>query len=505
MNNAVIYARYSSHSQNEQTIEGQIRVCTEYAEKLNLKIIKTYVDKHKTGTDVNRPQFQQMIADAKTGAFSYVIVYMLDRFARNRYYSTVYSFQLAQNGVEVISAMENISQSEEGELYRLFLEWNAEQYSKRLSKRVKEGLTTSVENGTFTGGHLLYGYKVENKKVFIDEQTSPIVKEIFNLYANGVSKKEIAEHLNKKGFLYKNKPFKATNFDRMLINKKYTGSYLFGDRVCENTYPQIIDKQTFDKVQKRLNENKYFAGTQSSKKEPYLLTGKLFCGYCGNNMIADSGRSCNGKMYQYYSCRAKKKRLHYCSKKNEDKGFCEWYVTERTVDFLKNSENVKIIANDIINYYEKNINNVEIKRIKNECSKTKKELDNALNLIINTKNKKLITMLENKITELSQKLEDLQIYQSKLELEYNLQISQDDIINFFNIYIKGNLLDKKFQKRIIDNLVSAVYLYDDKIVIYFNTKNGKQVLYIGNNEALQITNNLVRTLTTSLCQMKKLR
>ena len=222
-------------------------------------------------------------------------------------------------------------------------------------------------------------------------------------------------------------------------------------------------------------------------------------------MIADSGRSCNGKMYQYYSCRAKKKRLHYCPKRNEEKGFCEWYVTERTVDFLKNSKNVNIIANDIINYYEKNINNIEIKRIKNECSKTKKELDNALNLIINTKNKKLITMLENKITELSQKLEDLQMYQSKLELEYNLQISQDDIINFFNAYIKGDLLDKKFQKRIIDNLVSAIYLYDDKIVIYFNTKNGKQVLYIGNNDSLQITNNLVRTLSASLCQMKKLR
>ena len=75
MQNAVIYARYSSHGQNEQTIEGQVRVCKEYAEKLKLKIVNIYIDKHKTGTDVNRPQFQKMISDSATGAFQYVIVY----------------------------------------------------------------------------------------------------------------------------------------------------------------------------------------------------------------------------------------------------------------------------------------------------------------------------------------------------------------------------------------------------------------------------------------------
>ena len=125
MQNAVIYARYSSHGQNEQTIEGQVRVCKEYAEKLKLKIVNIYIDKHKTGTDVNRPQFQKMISDSATGAFQYVIVYMIDRFARNRYYSTLYNFQLQQNDVKLVSATENISESEEGEFYQMFLEWNA--------------------------------------------------------------------------------------------------------------------------------------------------------------------------------------------------------------------------------------------------------------------------------------------------------------------------------------------------------------------------------------------
>ena len=188
MENAVIYARYSSHGQNEQTIDGQIRVCTEYAEKMGLNIIKTYIDKHKTGTDVNRPQFQQMIEDSKIGAFQYVIVYMLDRFARNRYYSTIYSFQLSQNGVQILSAMENISESEEGDFYRLFLEWNAEQYSKRLSKRVRDGIDTSVKNGNYTGGNLIFGYRKQDKKVIIDEEQAKIVQKIFKMYANGYSR-----------------------------------------------------------------------------------------------------------------------------------------------------------------------------------------------------------------------------------------------------------------------------------------------------------------------------
>ena len=145
MQNAVIYARYSSHGQNEQTIEGQIRVCKEYATQHRLNVVNVYIDKHKTGTDVNRPQFQQMINDAKTNTFNYIIVYMLDRFARNRYYSTMYTFQLMQNDVKVISATQNITESEEGELYQMFLEWEAEKYSKRLSKRVREGLTLASQ------------------------------------------------------------------------------------------------------------------------------------------------------------------------------------------------------------------------------------------------------------------------------------------------------------------------------------------------------------------------
>lgn len=99
-----------------------------------------------------------MIADAGSGAFKYIIVYMFDRFARNRRDSIMYKEMLKEKyGIRVISALEPIAEDEGGEFYEMFLEWNAEKYSKRLSKRVRDGLDTSVANGTYCGGYLIYG------------------------------------------------------------------------------------------------------------------------------------------------------------------------------------------------------------------------------------------------------------------------------------------------------------------------------------------------------------
>ena len=123
MNNAVIYARYSSQGQNEQSIEGQVRICTAYAESKGFTVVKTYMDKARTGTNDNRPDFQKMISDADKGAFQYIIVYKFDRFARNRIDSIMYKAQLKkQYGIRVVSATEPVSDDEGGEIYEMFLE-----------------------------------------------------------------------------------------------------------------------------------------------------------------------------------------------------------------------------------------------------------------------------------------------------------------------------------------------------------------------------------------------
>ena len=121
MNKTVIYARYSSHNQNEQSIEGQLKVCYEFAEKNDLTIVGEYIDRAISGTTDKRPEFLKMIEDGSKKQFQFVLVYQLDRFARNRYDSATYKAKFKKNNVRVISARENISDDPSGILVECFL------------------------------------------------------------------------------------------------------------------------------------------------------------------------------------------------------------------------------------------------------------------------------------------------------------------------------------------------------------------------------------------------
>ena len=180
---AVIYARYSSAAQTEQSIEGQLRVCKEYAERNNIKIIGEYIDRAMTGTNDNRPEFQRMISDSEKKEFNFVLLYKFDRFSRSKYDNVLYKHKLKQNGIRVLSAMEEISNTPEGVLMEGLLEMFAEMYSKDLSQKVKRGMRESIIKGNFIGGKPLFGYKVKNKKFVIDEQQAQAVKFIFEQYA----------------------------------------------------------------------------------------------------------------------------------------------------------------------------------------------------------------------------------------------------------------------------------------------------------------------------------
>ena len=106
---AVIYARYSSDNQREESIEGQIRECTAFAEKNGITILKHYIDRAYSAKTDNRPEFQRMINDSRQRLFDIVLVWKLDRFARNRYDSANYKNILKKNGVRVVSANEPIT------------------------------------------------------------------------------------------------------------------------------------------------------------------------------------------------------------------------------------------------------------------------------------------------------------------------------------------------------------------------------------------------------------
>ena len=140
MKKAVIYARYSCDKQTEQSIEGQLRVCEEYAKRNDILILGTYIDQAMSGTNDNRPDFRRMIRDSAKKSFEVVLVYKLDRFSRNKYETAIHKKTLRDNGVKVISAMENIPDTPEGIILESLLEGMSQYYSAELSQKVKRGM-----------------------------------------------------------------------------------------------------------------------------------------------------------------------------------------------------------------------------------------------------------------------------------------------------------------------------------------------------------------------------
>ena len=249
--NIVIYARFSSHTQNEQSIEGQLKVCYEFAERNGYKIIGEYIDRAISGTEAeNRPEFQRMIADSAKRQFQGVLVYQLDRFARNRYDSATYKAKLKKYGVKVLSARENISDDASGVLMEAVLEGMAEYYSVELSQKVKRGLELNARKCLFTGSGVPLGYKIVEKKFAIDEETAPIVKGIFEMYLAGKTMAEIIRYLNGHGVkTSRGNPYNKNSIRLILTNNRYTGVYKYGGMEIPGGVPRIIDDNTFEQVQ----------------------------------------------------------------------------------------------------------------------------------------------------------------------------------------------------------------------------------------------------------------
>ena len=283
---AVIYARYSSDNQREESIEGQLRECKEYADKNGITILCSYIDRALSAKTDNRPEFQKMVQDSAKGLFDTVLVWKLDRFARNRYDSAHYKAVLRRNGVKVVSATENISDGPEGIILESMLEGMAEYYSAELAQKINRGLTENALKGKNNGGGIPLGYQLtDDQHLRIDPLTAPIVREIYQRYAEGETVRSIITSLNERHILtQKQKPFRPNSLHSVLCNRKYIGEYRYKDIIIPDGVPSIIPKDLFERVQMRVEKNKR-TPARAKAEEEYLLTTKLFCGHCGGRLV----------------------------------------------------------------------------------------------------------------------------------------------------------------------------------------------------------------------------
>lgn len=481
--NAVIYARYSSYGQTEQSIEGQLRDCYAYAEREGLTVIEEYIDRAISGRTDNRPALQRMIEDSDKKQFKYVIVWKLDRFSRDRYDSAIYKSKLKKNGVKVLSAMENIGDGDESIILEAVLEAFSEHFSRDLSKKVKRGQRETALKGGFIGGFVPFGYKVIDKQIVIDEERAPHIQWAFQQYANGTPKKEIMRVLSEKGVTGTHGgALSLSSFQHALKNQKYTGCYMFKD-IEMNNYPMLIEPELFERVQKRLAQNAH-APAASKAHVAYLLQGKAYCGMCGTRLVGESGRGKGGQNFYYYAC-GQRKKLHTCTKRNEKKDFIEWYVVEQTVEYVLDPTRIDIIAKAVVAEYDKEFNDDAVKDLERRIAKLDREIQTAVNLLISSGNKTLIAPTEKRVEELTVQKEDAEIDLSKLRIANSVRLTVEEIKLWLRQFCKGDLFDMDFRRRIIDVFVNSIYLYDDKTVIFYNIKGGKQVSHIGVAEAVE--------------------
>lgn len=305
----VLYLRYSSDRQTEQSIEGQRRVCEAFCKSQGHEVVREYVDRATSAshdTD-KRLAFQQMIRDASAEKWQGVVVYKLDRFARNRYDSATYKARLSRAGVKVISATEAITDSPEGIILESVLEGMAEFYSAELAQKVRRGMAETALKGNSCGGRIPYGYRVENKKLVSDPETAPVAAEIFRRYADGEALPSIAADLNARGYrTTTGAEWSKRSFHRLIQNRRYLGVYTYNGKETPNAMPALIDADTFRRAQDRAKAAS--KGVESCRAiVPYLLVGKAFCGDCGAPLIGDSGRGRGGRQYRYYTCTRRKR------------------------------------------------------------------------------------------------------------------------------------------------------------------------------------------------------
>lgn len=466
----VIYARYSSDNQREESIEGQLRECKAFAEKNDIQIIGTYVDRALSAKTDNRPDFQRMIKESSNGGFDVVIVWKLDRFARNRYDSAHYKAILKRNNIRVLSATEAISQGAEGIILESVLEGMAEYYSAELAEKVIRGQTENAYKCKFNGGTIPFGYTINKERRFeINPETAPFVLSAYQMYDEGSTMQEIADDFNAKGIRNSlGRPFSINTISKILSNRRYIGEYVYRDIVIPDGIPAIVPKEMFERIQQQIVKNRKAPARHKSDAN-YILTTKLYCGKCLSFMVGESGTSQNANTYRYYKCITAKRRAG-CDKKAVKKDWIEDIVVAQVLRVLRDDALIDTIAERVLALQKQE--NTTLPLLKKQLAETERGISNLLDAI----QQGVFT------ASTRQRLEELESRKTQLEVEIAQEnvkrpmLTKEQMRFWFYRLRETNVQDMKHRKRLIDSFVNAVILHDDRIEFYFNFKEGAKTL-----------------------------
>lgn len=346
------YARYSTDRQTDNSIAYQLGAIRDYCRREEIPIVATYTDEAQSGTNMDRAGFQEMVRDAQAGRIDTVAIYDISRGSRDVGDWFTFRKQMLTLGVKVISATGRLGDLTNPTDFITELIQTGMGQMEVLATREKSraGVREKAEQAFFLGGVPPLGYDVAAGRYVINEAEAEVVRKIFRLYAEGHGYDAIVRALGpvlgKRG-----RPLGKTSLRSILRNERYIGVYTWNKRQyrilrkwaggrpnpdvtrIEDAIPPIIDKQTWEEVQRRMEENKRQGG-RSKAKTDYLLSGKIFCRSCGAAYVGHLSRNQKGYGTRYYLC-GTKYRTHQCKAKNVNADDLEAFVVANLREYLR--------------------------------------------------------------------------------------------------------------------------------------------------------------------------
>ena len=465
----VPYARYSSHNQKDASIEQQLVACQQKAKELGITLIDSYADYAISGKTDKRPSFQRMMRDAEKGKFKYVIAWKSNRIGRNMLEALMNEAKLNELGIRVIYVEEDFDDTAAGR-FALRSMMNVNQfYSESMAEDIRRGMEDNAQkclvNGTVGYGHK----KGPNGQFSIDEEKAAILLEIYTRVSQRETFVDIFTDLNNRGIPSPSGgKWNRSSFHRLLPpNERVIGFYVWGKHRVKDGVPRLVSDELYYKVLEVL-KTKNNAHGRHRKSGDYLLTGKLFCGYCNNPMTGVSGTGKLGTLHHYYVCQ-KKRTERNCNKKNVRRDDIEIAVAKAIQDYALLPETIEWIADSVVAHAKKLEEGAHLSILQERLSNVKKTIKNIMSAI----EQGIFTdTTRDRLLELEKEQAEI-VKQISIEKSNIISTSREDIISGLSEFRYGDVRDKKYLTKLFDTFLIAAYLYDDelKIVFTFSSKS----------------------------------
>ena len=470
MRRGVIYARYSSHNQREESIEQQVEECSAYCQSNGIEVLRVYADKALSGKTDRRPQYQRMMRDAEKREWDVVVAYKSNRIARNMLNALACEAKLNALGISMVYAKEEFGDTAAGR-FALRTMLNVNQfYSENMAEDIKRGLRSNAESFK-VNGHVPYGYRKGSDSRFeIDSVRAEVVREIFRRVARGDAYTEIAADLNERGFrTSQGNLWNKSSFVRMLQNRAYIGEYHHSGVVAQNAVPAIVSEDTFLAVQERVGERKPYG-----RGREYILTGKLFCGLCGAPMVGVSGTSRTGAVYHYYVCQGR--RHGVCEKKNEPQDDIEYAVAKLTRDVVLTDEFIEWIADEALKLQERLAAKSGIALMREELDEAKRGI---ANLVAAVERGISTPSTQARLLELEASVADLETRIRRAERISAVKLDKDRLFYAIEQFRHDDLSTRRVRNALIKCFVKSVRVFDDKYEVeyYSADPDGRESSY----------------------------